>query len=358
MINKISIENLRSFARVEVDQLARFNVFLGRNGVGKTTLLEAFSIAASGGNPLAVMATCRRRDLPPANPQSDLALRSIFHNGRPKLSPRISFVSDGDECEVTIEPRFEFKSSDGAVEMQSNTSETTEESQIVGLSIAFRVGTKSGRQSFQVSRDSSRPRGTIEFTERSGPAIPVPSAFTVQARQATSATETADMLGRLFQRGKEDLFLKFMSVIRDDIIAVNSSVRAGETVISIKTKSGTRLLNEMGDGFCRLALFATGILGGRCKLIDVDEIDSGLHRSIMPSVWQGLRELAKSQSFQLVSTTHNEGMLETALDSFEDAQDEIAVFRLDPDIVGQPRVVRYSWEELKYSVESGVDPRG
>jgi energy-coupling factor transporter ATP-binding protein EcfA2 len=357
VINKITIENFRSFARVEVDQLAKFNVFLGRNGVGKTTLLEAFSIAASGGNPQAIMMTCRRRDLPPPNPQSDLALRSIFHNGRPKLSPKISYVSGRDVCELTIEPRFEFKSSDGAVEVQPITSEMAEESQIVGLSTSFRVGAKLRRQSFQVSRDPSRP-GTIEFTERSGPSIPAPIAFTVQARQATSAAETADMLGRLFQRGKEDLFLKFMSVIRDDIIAVNSSVRAGETVISIKTKSGTRLLNEMGDGFCRLALFATGILGGRCKLIDVDEIDSGLHRSIMPSVWKGLRELAKNQSFQLVSTTHNEGMLETALDSFEEAQDEIAVFRLDPGIAGQPRVVRYSWEELKYAVESGVDPRG
>ena len=358
MIQSLVIENFRGISRLSVGSLAKFNIFLGRNGVGKTTILESFSIAGCGGNPSAVLATCRRRDLPLPSAQSDIAFRSLFREGKLDLAPTFRFQVDNRDAEITIRPKFDYTSETGMLEQPPGEADVTEDAQVVGLITTYRHGVgASTRIDAQISRNPSSPKGTLELLAKSK-VRSVPNAFTIQARQATSVAETAGTLGRLFQRGKEDDFLDFVRIICPGVVAINSSVHGGNTVISIKTKEGTRLLNEMGDGFCRLALIATGILGGRCKIIVIDEIDSGLHRSVMPDVWRALRRMAAHQPFQLIASTHNEDMLETAKEAFAEAPADLAVYRLDEPVHGQHSIVRYDYDLLHDSIAAGFDPRG
>jgi len=47
MIRSIEIENLRGISRGAVDGLTQVNIFLGKNGSGKSTVLEAIYIASA-----------------------------------------------------------------------------------------------------------------------------------------------------------------------------------------------------------------------------------------------------------------------------------------------------------------------
>ena len=64
-----TISGLRAIERAHVDHLARITVFVGRNASGKTTMLEALRIHASGGDP----ATLRHM----LGPEHDVP--SLFH---------------------------------------------------------------------------------------------------------------------------------------------------------------------------------------------------------------------------------------------------------------------------------------
>jgi hypothetical protein len=54
MIQSVEIRNFRCFKHLPIDRCQRFNVIVGENGVGKTTLLEAIFLALGAGPDVSV----------------------------------------------------------------------------------------------------------------------------------------------------------------------------------------------------------------------------------------------------------------------------------------------------------------
>lgn len=50
--NEIEISHFRGFDYIKIDHLAKLNVFVGANNVGKSTILEAVFMLSGMGNPL------------------------------------------------------------------------------------------------------------------------------------------------------------------------------------------------------------------------------------------------------------------------------------------------------------------
>jgi hypothetical protein len=50
MIRSIVVENLRGIKKCVIDDLRDVNIFIGRNGAGKSTILEAIYIASAFAN--------------------------------------------------------------------------------------------------------------------------------------------------------------------------------------------------------------------------------------------------------------------------------------------------------------------
>ncbi|MCS7244010.1 MAG: AAA family ATPase [Candidatus Calescibacterium sp.] len=57
MFSKIAIKNFKCFKELEINGLRRINVFVGKNNLGKTALLEALFIYAGRYNPAIVLNT-------------------------------------------------------------------------------------------------------------------------------------------------------------------------------------------------------------------------------------------------------------------------------------------------------------
>lgn len=49
-MNSIEISNFKNFRHLKIDNLGAVNLIVGKNNAGKSSLLEAISILASGGN--------------------------------------------------------------------------------------------------------------------------------------------------------------------------------------------------------------------------------------------------------------------------------------------------------------------
>jgi hypothetical protein len=92
MIKTLLIRNYRVFKELNLDKLARVNLFVGKNSSGKSCLLEALQIYASGADPsvLTRIVSSREEDwndtsapgaLPDIN-RIDAPFRHLFHGYR------------------------------------------------------------------------------------------------------------------------------------------------------------------------------------------------------------------------------------------------------------------------------------
>jgi predicted ATP-dependent endonuclease of OLD family len=61
MFDSISIIGFRGFSKYHISNLGRINLIVGKNNCGKTSILEAINILASGGDPNAILTSLERR---------------------------------------------------------------------------------------------------------------------------------------------------------------------------------------------------------------------------------------------------------------------------------------------------------
>lgn len=92
ILDSLEIRNFRTFRHLKMERLARVNLIVGENNVGKTTLLEALQLYASRGEPSVVLELLAARDEVSENGhrvdrQLAPAIENLFYGRHPSLSP-------------------------------------------------------------------------------------------------------------------------------------------------------------------------------------------------------------------------------------------------------------------------------
>ena len=63
-------------------------------------------------------------------------------------------------------------------------------------------------------------------------------------------------------------------------------------------------------------------------MLYVDEIENGLHHSVLEEIWLHARAWMRQWDVQLVATTHSDECIQAAMAAFENTPDELAIHRL------------------------------
>jgi len=122
---------------------------------------------------------------------------------------------------------------------------------------------------------------------------------------------------------------------------------------------GDRLvpLPLMGDGMVRLTSLILAISSAQNGVILVDEIENGLHHSILPKVWTAIGNAAQMFETQVFATTHSFECITAAHKAFtESGLYDFRLHRLErtnEDIRG----VTYDQEDLAAAVETDFEVR-
>ncbi len=89
----------------------------------------------------------------------------------------------------------------------------------------------------------------------------------------------------------------------------------------------------------------------------VDEIDTGLHYSVMVDMWRLIVETAKKLDIQVFATTHSLDCVRALArlrNKYPEVADEITLHRVEKDA---PRTVVYDTDELVIAAESQIEVR-
>ena len=70
-------------------------------------------------------------------------------------------------------------------------------------------------------------------------------------------------------------------------------------------------IGSMGDGMWRMLGLALSIANAKGGVLLVDEIDTGLHYSVMEGMWRMLGKAAAAGSVQVFATTHSRDCYES-----------------------------------------------
>ncbi len=111
-------------------------------------------------------------------------------------------------------------------------------------------------------------------------------------------------------------------------------------------------LRLVGEGVTRVLEIVLAIYNDYGGVVMVDEVENGLHYSVLPDVWRAIGRAAESADVQVMATTHSYECVRAAhLAAADAATYDLRVHRLERDRNGKVFVIGYDRESLDTSLD-------
>jgi energy-coupling factor transporter ATP-binding protein EcfA2 len=354
VINSIEISNFRGFEKLQLGRFSHVNIFMGHNGVGKTTALEAIALSEVPAGIDMLIKLALWRDFPhPAAGAAD-GLRFLFPPGKEKAGCTISVETADGSRTVRFTPKYEGYSLVPGGNASTTSSEIPVSADAGGnlRGIDIEVRNKKG-----VFNGELILHQTGAQWQWKSPSPGDSKVFFIQARRANSINETAEVLTQIAEQRRTDEFVSVLRIIEPRLRNIAVGARNNQPVVQVDIgEERTLPLNVLGDGFCRAVLIASGILSG-CSAIVIDEIDSGLHHSVMFDFWKALNLLCRQTQVQLFCATHSDEMIQAAIRAFDSDPARIRACRLERQQNGRISAVLLEHAELASLNHLGLEAR-
>jgi ABC-type cobalamin/Fe3+-siderophores transport system ATPase subunit len=335
ILNSLEIRNFRGFEHLTIEHLGRVNLIVGKNNIGKSSLLEALQLYARRGSPELIWDILRTREELRVVAQNatvmDLlvALKYLFY-GRKDV--RTHFES------IQIGP--------------ANSPEGT-------LFIAFGWSTveldeKGTRNVRPISPEEVNkvanliPRLNFQLGKEWGASYPIdPALISVLLNPETREVKYVSIPANGLDRGLVAQLWDTITLtpLQQEVLASLRIVAPGTEGINIvgdrESPNGIipivkiaeidepLPLNSLGDGMQRMLGIVLALVNAKDGMVMIDEIENGIHYSAQNELWQMVFRLAHRLNVQVFATTHSWDCIEGfAKAAQKDTEEEGMLIRL------------------------------
>jgi hypothetical protein len=358
MYSAVSIKNFRGIGSLEIDGLRRINLILGRNNSGKTTFLESLFLLGGANDPRYATVLGRLRGQRFEEGRPDQVWRSLFYHLDPKEIPVISghWAQERLDRVLTIQA-LDVSSYTGSFELPNGggggVAAVTPEFLFGGIRLDT---TDSGGNAIAMEARSDAGSGNVTLSGSRRPDV-VRTTF-LGARFYPDQARDAQTFSTL-RKVKEDAdILEALTILAPEArrIEVLSEITGPSVYLDVGLQALVPLA-VCGEGLVRLFSITVELTASRNGVILIDEIDNGLHYSVMPKLWELLAALVEKHDVQLFATTHNDDMMRSALEAFAGKEGALGLFRIDKR-EDRHVMVSYSDEAMEAVLDVPFEVRG
>jgi hypothetical protein len=363
MLKKISVDGFRGIDNLALNDFQRVNVFVGSNGGGKTSVLEAIGLAAQ---PFALQGLDminQWRDMPKLNSQMWHSLLTIFSEMDCHRTVSLEIETEKGKASVVISALFGAVATDDSELAEEPTGDLGStsagfEDRVRGVKGVYKP-TWGDEVEAALELLATGYQQTVKTKGKGPPQAPAPGSFFVHARRATSLGDTAGALTTLYGKRAEQSFVDAVKKVDPRVRRLIPGMQGKQPTVLADIGYSTLVpISVLGDGFCRVSLIVTGIVSAKSgTLLIVDEIDSGLHHTIMQGLWESFLALSREYDFQVFCSTHNEEMLRATLNAFSSEPNALRVYRISRNKDGVVSQQKYDYKMFQDADAMGMDVR-
>jgi hypothetical protein len=375
MYNSFSIENFRCIKDLTIGPLARVNLIAGRNNMGKTALLEALWLHSGPNLPDLGDRLAKFRGIPGQDPGR--LMHDLFYNFDPERTITLSAKGNGDVGHSTLKVKSQPRdntavttvpapnapsapprgSQEPNISAVSNTEivlDYTDEEGQNYVSVGWWVRSES------VQIGPNLPFSIVGEAIASQPAkMPSrPSNVFISARQRSGPNEDVQRFGEAELEGYADRIANCLKRVDARIERLRTIAAPPAPMVYADVGLNRPVpISFLGDGVGRLLSMALAFHQARNGMIFIDEVENGLHYSVLKDVWKSLNWLSEEFDVQVFATTHSYECMVAARDAFACLEDEeLCIHRLG---LQDERIVAttYPFEALEFTLDYGAEIR-
>jgi len=358
MYRSFEVDNFRCFNRLVVPNLNRINLIAGLNNVGKTAFLEALFLHCGAYNPALTIPVSALRGAGEARIDfsnwGDAPWNSIFRDF--DTSRPVRLVGDNESTgrrtlTLTSSSRVGEVANLGKyfAETRDRLTSPLQQSGRVLLLEYEQAGTH-GKHELIIDSKGIR-------VEPPAPPGPFPGFF-VSDRMPSGSSEDAELFGKLEIENKQHALLRALRLIEPKLQRLAMVFVGGMPILHGDIGTNRLMpLPLMGGGMSRSLSVILRLCNASRGVILVDEIENGLHHSVMKGLWTTIGELAREFDAQVFATTHSLECITSAQQAFASrVERDFSLHRLEraKDSI---RVVSYDQQALAAAIETGLETR-
>ena len=343
MLTSIHIQGFKGFKDTLIAPLRKVNLILGGQNVGKTSLLEAVYLGASDIGNFQQLPTLFRVA---EGGDSQRYLQSVLG----KRQWLVDLSHDQEKVLRTKNHRDIERGKFFALS-EANNNGINIQRLIQGSNIANQRDVEASKFNFEEinlinARDAAKE---ILFFNPLAVSVHLPNQLDV-----------AQLFDKTIIARKKKILLSMLRRIEPRLEDMHSLLPDGEQRIYVELEGdGDALpLPQLGHGFSRLVYLYCSLLVTDAKLALIDEVENGIHYSSLPTLFQGIQDIAANNNVQTLMTTHSWDCIKAAYKTFADADNlkDFQLIRLERD-GDNIRAVVINDEMLDTVMEAGYEVR-
>ena len=349
MFKNLAIRNFRGLGDLEIPRLGRINLVTGKNNSGKTSLLEALFLLCGAGNPQLALATNIVRGIELAG---GLGIPGMFWKQLFTDMDRTKTVEiKGDSTSHGRWILHVMLHRPDTIQIPFDRSGRMAERAVWPGESNLKFSFKKGAEPL-VERNMRFEDGDLQVEQ---PVKPAPFQAVFLSSRTAKLQDDARFLGQLRQRKQGEFVTDALRRVEPRLRSIEVNSASGVPMIWGDIGLSELIpLPMMGEGMTRIARMILAISRSPGGVVLVDEVENGIHYSVLGKVWGAVGEAARQFDTQIVAATHSFECMEAAHRSLD--EQDLLVHRLEA-IDETIRCVTLEADEIKATVEYNLEIR-
>lgn len=308
MIKSFHIRNFKNIENLEIPLFKRINLIVGKNSVGKSTLLEAISIYLADGDESYIRDVLRERGESISLKREDADYGNIVKQHYLSLFSGWREDYSKDFC-INLE-----EAGKDALRIRQVYISEFQDSINTKYQLLHQEDVDGGDSHYAISSkgllvEKAGNVSIINYNRQRQSAMK-PFPFQMVMAFELDRFSNAYLFDKVSLSSDEDYIIKALNIINPDIeriafVADDNDSRYRIPKVSLRDSDKRVRLSSMGDGLNRVLTIILSLLNAKDGVLLLDEFEAGLHYSIQKKLWEIIFFLAEELNVQVFVTTHS-----------------------------------------------------